>query len=67
LATTYPNLKWWAIAAQDAAEANAAIDTMTRKMLWAAFVVLIIITGLALYLSTHRRMPYTDIQASEAE
>jgi hypothetical protein len=67
LATTYPNLKWWAVVAQDDSEANAAIDTMTRKLLWAAMVVLIMITGLALYFSVHRRLPYTDLRQTEGE
>jgi hypothetical protein len=67
LATNYPDLKWWALVAQDSSEANAAIDTMTRKLLWAAIIVLIIITGLALYFSTHQRLHFTDLREEEAE
>lgn len=67
LATAYPNLKWWAIVSQDASEANGAINTLTRKFLWAAIVVLILITGLALYFSTHRRLQFTDLKEMETE
>jgi hypothetical protein len=67
LATAYPNLKWWVVVEQDTSEAYSAIDTMTRKMLWAAIVVLVSITVLALYLFTHRRLPYTDLKEVEPD
>ncbi len=67
LATAYPDLKWWAVVSQDSTEANGAIDRMTRKFLWAALVVLVLITVLALYFSTHRRLQFTDLEEIETE
>lgn len=67
LSASYPNLKWWVVVAQDSSEAYSAIDTMTRKMLWAAIVVLVSITILAMYLFTHGKMAYTDLKEVETE
>jgi hypothetical protein len=61
LSATYPELKWVMVVEQDYSEANAVVDTLVRKLLWAALGVLVCITGLALYLSTHRRLHFTDI------
>ena len=61
LSASYPELKWMTIVEQDYREANAVVDSLIRKLLWAALGVLICITGLALYLSTHRRLQFTDI------
>ena len=66
LSATYAALKWIAVVAQDANEANAAIDTMIQNLLWAALVVLVVITALALYLSTHRRLQFTDLHEAES-
>jgi hypothetical protein len=66
LSANYPALKWIAMVAQDTNEANAAIDTMIQNLLWAALVVLIVITALALYLSTHRRLQFTDLHEAES-
>ncbi|MEW5974427.1 MAG: cache domain-containing protein [Acidobacteriota bacterium] len=65
LAPEYPELRWIAVVAQDVSEAEAAIDTMVRNLLWAVMVVLVVIIVLALYLSTHRRIQFTDIQEVE--
>jgi Cache domain len=67
LSASYPELKWMTIVEQDYREANAAVDSLIRKLLWAALGVLICITGLALYLSTHRRLQFTDIGEVDIE
>jgi hypothetical protein len=61
LSASYPELKWMTVVEQDYREANAVVDNLIRKLLWAALGVLICITGLALYLATHRRLQFTDI------
>ena len=67
LSASYPELKWMTIVEQDYREANAVVDSLIRKLLWAALGVLICITGLALYLSTHRRLQFTDIGEVDIE
>lgn len=67
LSATYPALKWITVVEQDYREANAVVDGLIRKLLWAAMGVLICITGLALYLSTHRRLQFTDIGEVDIE
>jgi hypothetical protein len=52
---------------QDYSETHAVVDNLIRKLLLAVLGVLVCITGLALYLSTHRRMDLTDISESEIE
>lgn len=61
LAATYPALKWMIVVEQDYRETNAVVDSLVRKLLLAALGVLVCITGLALYLSTQRRLQFTDI------
>jgi Cache domain len=67
LSSTYPDLKWMTIVAQDRTEAHAAVNTMIRNLLWAALIVLVIITALALYLSTHRRLEFIDLREVETD
>jgi Cache domain len=67
LSTNYPALKWMTVVEQDYREANAAVDSLVRKLLWAAMAVLVCITALALYLSTHRRLQFTDIREEDVE
>ena len=52
---------------QDYSETHAVVDNLVRKLLLAVLGVLVCITGLALYLSTHRRMDFTDISEAEIE
>ena len=65
LSATYPALKWLTVVEQDSRETHAVVDTLVRKLLFAVFGVLVCITGLALYLSTHRRLHFTDISEGE--
>ncbi len=67
LSIAYPALKWLIVVVQDASEANAPIDVLTRKFLWAALANLLFITGIALYLFTHRRLQFTDIRERKRE
>ncbi len=67
LSTSYPELKWLAVVAQDEAEASAPLNMLTRKFLWAAMANLLFITGIALYLFTHRRMQFLDLREPYAE
>ncbi|HVN77986.1 MAG TPA: cache domain-containing protein [Terriglobia bacterium] len=67
LSSSYPQLKWMVVTAQDEAEANAPIDTLTRKFLWAALANLLVITGISLYLFTHRRMRFLDLRGPFVE
>lgn len=67
LSTTYPALKWMTVVEQDYSETHAVVDNLARKLLFALLGVLVCITGLALYLSTHRRMHFTDISEAEIE
>ncbi len=61
LSATYPALKWMIVVEQDYRETNAVVDSLARKLLLAVLGVLICITGLALYLSTHRGLQFTNI------
>jgi Cache domain len=65
LSAAYPALKWLTVVAQDYAETHAVVDNLVRKLLLAVLGVLVCITGLALYLSTHRRLHFTDISEGE--
>jgi len=67
LSSTYPALKWLTVVEQDYSETHAVVDNLVRKLLLAVLGVLVCITGLALYLSTHRRMDFTDISEAEIE
>ena len=67
LSATYPALKWLTVVEQDYSETHAVVDNLIRKLLLAVLGVLVCITGLALYLSTHRRMDFTDISEGEIE
>jgi len=67
LSATYPALKWLTVVEQDYSETHAVVDNLVRKLLLAVLGVLVCITGLALYLSTHRRMDFTDISEDEIE
>ena len=67
LSSTYPALKWLTVVEQDYSETHAVVDNLVRKLLLAVLGVLVCITGLALYLSTHRRMDFTDISDAEIE
>jgi hypothetical protein len=67
LSATYPALKWLTVVEQDYSETHAVVDNLIRKLLLAVLGVLVCITGLALYLSTHRRMHFTDISEAEIE
>ena len=67
LSATYPALKWLTIVEQDYSETHAIVDTLIRKLSLAMLGVLVCITGLALYLSTHRRLDITDISEAEIE
>ena len=67
LSASYPALKWLTVVEQDYSETHAVVDHLIRKLLLAVLGVLVCITGLALYLSTHRRMDFTDISESEIE
>jgi len=67
LSATYPALKWLTVVEQDYQETHAVVDNLIRKLLLAVLGVLVCITGLALYLSTHRRLHFTDISGSEIE
>jgi hypothetical protein len=67
LSSTYPALKWLTVVEQDYSETHAVVDNLVRKLLLAVLGVLVCITGLALYLSTHRRMDFTDISETEIE
>jgi len=67
LSATYPALKWLTVVEQDYSETHAVVDDLIRKLLLAVLGVLVCITGLALYLSTHRRLHFTDISGGETE
>ncbi|MBM3804449.1 MAG: hypothetical protein FJW26_19295 [Acidimicrobiia bacterium] len=67
LSTTYPALKWLTVVEQDYSETHAVSDALVRKLLVAVLGVLVCITGLALYLSLHRRLHFTDISEGEIE
>jgi len=67
LSSTYPALKWLTVVEQDYRETHAVVDTLVRKLLFAVLGVLVCITGLALYLSTHRRLHFTDISEGEID
>jgi len=67
LSATYPALKWLTVVEQDYSETHAVVNTLVRKLLLAVLGVLVCITGLALYLSTHRRLDITDISEAEIE
>ncbi len=61
LSTSYPRLRWISIVEQDLSEIHTAVDTLDRHLLLAALGILVMTIGLAIYLSTHRRMEVTDI------
>ncbi|MCI0622527.1 MAG: cache domain-containing protein [Acidobacteria bacterium] len=67
LSATYPALKWLTVVEQDYSETHAVVDNLIRKLLLAVLGVLVCITGLALYLSTHRRLHFTDISEDGIE
>jgi hypothetical protein len=67
LSANYPALKWLTVIEQDYSETHAVVNDLIRKLLIAMLGVLICITGLALYLSTHRRLHFTDISEAEIE
>lgn len=61
LSSRYPQLRWISIVEQDQSETHTAVHTMNRHLLLAALGILVITIGLAIYLSTHRKMEVTDI------
>jgi hypothetical protein len=65
LSATYPALKWLTVVEQDYSETHAVVSNLVRKLLFAMLGVLVCITGLALYLSTHKRMHFTDIRKQD--
>jgi hypothetical protein len=67
LSVAYPALKWMVVAAQDESEANGPLDALTRKFLWAALANLLVVTGISLYLFTHRRMRFLDLRQTRVE
>ena len=67
LSAAYPGLKWMIVVAQDESEASGPLDALTRKFLWAALANLLVVTGISLYLFTHRRMQFLDIRQTRIE
>jgi len=67
LSATYPALKWLTVVEQDYSETHAVVDNLVRKLSLAMLGVLVCITGLALYLATHRQLHFTDISEGEIE
>lgn len=61
LSSKYPQLRWIAIVEQDMSETHVAVHTMNRHLLLVALGILVVTVGLAIYLSTHRKMEVTDI------
>ena len=61
LSSKYPQLRWISIVEQDTSETHTAVETMNRHLLLAALGILVVTIGLAIYLSTHRKMEVTDI------
>ena len=61
LSSQYPQLRWISIVEQDMSETHVAIHTMNRHLLLVALGILVVTIGLAIYLSTHRKMEVTDI------
>ena len=61
LSSRYPQLRWISIVEQDVSETHVAVHTMNRHLLMVALGILVVTVGLAIYLSTHRKMEVTDI------
>lgn len=61
LSSRYPQLRWISIVEQDVSETHVAVHTMNRHLLMVAPGILVVTIGLAIYLSTHRKMEVTDI------
>lgn len=61
LSSQYPQLRWISIVEQDMSETHVAVHTMNRHLLLVALGILVVTIGLAIYLSTHRKMEVTDI------
>ena len=64
LSSDYPQLRWISIVEQDLSEVHTAVDAMDRHLLLAALALLVVTIGMAIYLSTHRKMEVTDIAES---
>lgn len=61
LRSSYPNLDWTVLLAQDARQAFAATRGVQRLILFSVGVGLLLITFFGLYLSLYRRSEYVDI------
>ena len=61
LSSDYPQLRWISIVEQDLSEIHTAVNTMDRHLLLAALGILVVTIGMAIYLSTHRKLEVTDI------
>lgn len=66
LKSSYPNLDWTVLLAQDTKEALAATRGVLRLILFSVGVGLLLITFFGLYLSIYRRNEYVDIGQTAA-
>jgi hypothetical protein len=61
LKSSYPNLDWTVLLAQDTQQAFAATRGVLRLIMFSVGVGLLLITFFGLYLSIYRRSEYVDI------